>query len=69
MQSYLPQNAANQMILRDFYVNDLLTGADTVEEAIVVKRDIETLLQSSDLNYGNGLPTNPQLSGMPRVSP
>lgn len=49
MQSYLPQNAASQMILRDFYVNDLLTGADTVEEAIVVKRDIATTIIGFEL--------------------
>lgn len=40
----------SEAIIHDFYMDDLLAGADTVEEAIVIKRDLQALLQAADLN-------------------
>ncbi|XP_076392689.1 uncharacterized protein LOC143265292 [Megachile rotundata] len=37
---------ASRVIIKDFYVDDLLTGADSVEEAQVIKRDVEQLLDT-----------------------
>lgn len=47
-------NTANHLaisasILCDFYV-DFLTGADTVEETIVIKGNLQALLQAAGLN-------------------
>lgn len=37
---------ASEIILRDFYVDDLLTGSDTTEEAIQLQKQISILLES-----------------------
>lgn len=39
-----------KIIKEDFYVDDLLTGADTIEEMLDIKETIKTLLQSAGLN-------------------
>jgi len=36
---------ASQIALRDFYVDDLVTEADSIEEALSIKREITALLQ------------------------
>ncbi|XP_018395453.1 PREDICTED: uncharacterized protein LOC108773956 [Cyphomyrmex costatus] len=36
---------ASQIALRDFYVDDLVTGADSPEEALLIKKEITLLLQ------------------------
>lgn len=35
---------AAQLAVRDFYVDDLVTGADSVEEALSIKKEITALL-------------------------
>lgn len=36
--------AASEALLRDFYMDDLLTDADTVQEAIMIRRYLQALL-------------------------
>ncbi|XP_072761502.1 uncharacterized protein [Anoplolepis gracilipes] len=38
---------ASKIIRRDFYVDDLLTGADTVEALIQLKQDVTSILESA----------------------
>ncbi|XP_012285782.1 uncharacterized protein LOC105702648 [Orussus abietinus] len=38
---------ASQIILRDFYVDDLLTGADTLEETQAINLEVTSILQSA----------------------
>ncbi|XP_043263201.1 uncharacterized protein LOC122403641 [Colletes gigas] len=39
--------AASRIILEDFYVDDLLTGTDCLEEAIKLKNDVSSILATS----------------------
>ncbi|XP_018378092.1 PREDICTED: uncharacterized protein LOC108770856 [Trachymyrmex cornetzi] len=39
---------ASQVALRDFYVDDLVTGADSIEEALSIKKEISALLQEGN---------------------
>ena len=41
---------ACEVVQRDFYVDDLLTGASTTEQAIKLKREINLILQSGCFN-------------------
>ncbi|XP_015435716.1 PREDICTED: uncharacterized protein LOC107191240 [Dufourea novaeangliae] len=38
---------ASHIIIQDFYVDDLLTGADTIEQARVLKQDVSRLLREA----------------------
>ncbi|XP_030758319.1 uncharacterized protein LOC115884018 [Sitophilus oryzae] len=38
---------ASQVILRDFYMDDLLTGSDTIQDAIRLRKEIDTILRSA----------------------
>lgn len=42
---------ANKVIARDFYVDDFLTGANTVEDAIQLKRDSTKILASYSFEH------------------
>ncbi|XP_012152147.1 uncharacterized protein LOC105664034 [Megachile rotundata] len=42
--------AAAKILLRDFYVDDLLTGASTEEEAILIREELRQLLNLAGLN-------------------
>ncbi|XP_043260414.1 uncharacterized protein LOC122401991 [Colletes gigas] len=59
-QSHLDPVISN-IIIHDFYVDDLLTGAETVEQAIEIKVSLEKILQSS------GLPLRKWASNVPAV--
>lgn len=37
---------ASKAALRDFYVDDIMTGSDTIEEAIVLHRQLEQLMEA-----------------------
>ncbi|XP_017795384.1 PREDICTED: uncharacterized protein LOC108576832 [Habropoda laboriosa] len=41
---------AVKVLLRDFYVDDALTGASTIEEALTLRRDLTQLLNIAGLN-------------------
>ncbi|XP_076549271.1 uncharacterized protein LOC143308200 [Osmia lignaria lignaria] len=41
---------AAEVLLRDFYVDDALTGASTIEEALSLREDLTLLLRSAGLN-------------------
>ncbi|XP_076383911.1 uncharacterized protein LOC143261227 [Megalopta genalis] len=43
-------NHASNIIKRDFYVDDLLTGTTTIEEAISLRNDLTSLLNSAGLH-------------------
>ncbi|XP_018371002.1 PREDICTED: uncharacterized protein LOC108766304 [Trachymyrmex cornetzi] len=43
---------AARLALRDFYVDDLVTGADSVEEALFIKQEITALLQEGGFELG-----------------
>lgn len=36
---------ASEKIKRDFYVDDLLTGVETMDEFLIIKRDVTDILQ------------------------
>ena len=41
---------ANQVLLRDFYMDDLLSGDDTIEKAVLIQSQITALLQKGGFN-------------------
>nr|XP_012136801.1 PREDICTED: uncharacterized protein LOC105662013 [Megachile rotundata] len=41
---------ASNILLRDFYVDDLLTGATTIEEARRIRKELTSLLDTAKLN-------------------
>ncbi|XP_076384268.1 uncharacterized protein LOC143262243 [Megalopta genalis] len=46
-----PEDRQYQQILwRDFYIDDLLTGASTIQDALSIRNDITQLLKSAGLN-------------------
>ena len=45
---------ALQIALRDFYVDDLVTGADSIDEALSIKKKITALLQDGNSSLENG---------------
>ena len=52
-----------ERILRDFYVDDLLTGADSLQEAKVVLSEIVDLLKQGSFELGKWASNNVQLLG------
>ncbi|CAG7820008.1 unnamed protein product, partial [Allacma fusca] len=46
----------SQVLVNDFYVDDLLSGARTADEAINLKLELTRLLNRGDLTYVNGHP-------------
>lgn len=50
MRNMYPE--ASEMILRDFYVDDLLTGADSVEALKQLKQDVATVLAGAGFELG-----------------
>ncbi|XP_011858081.1 PREDICTED: uncharacterized protein LOC105555666 [Vollenhovia emeryi] len=51
----------SQIVLRDFYVDDMLTGASTIEEALDIKNQVTTLLE------GGGFELRKWFSNSPSV--
>ena len=52
-----------ERVLRDFYVDDLLTGADSLQEAKVVLSEIVDLLKQGSFELGKWASNNVQLLG------
>ena len=42
---------ASQIVLRDFYVDNLVTGADSIDEALSIKKEIIALLQDGKFEF------------------
>ncbi|XP_033229546.1 uncharacterized protein LOC117181086 [Belonocnema kinseyi] len=51
--------SASQVVMRDFYVDDLLTGANTVEEARKLKTEIIHLLSAAGMDVQKWASNNP----------
>ncbi|XP_076247771.1 uncharacterized protein LOC143187438 [Calliopsis andreniformis] len=57
---------ASQILLRDFYVDDVLTGASTIQETIQLRNGLSNLLKSAGLNIRQWASNDKQLlQGLP----
>ena len=52
---------ASQVLKRDFYVDDLLTGAQTLQEALKLRNDLINLLQKGGFNLRKWASNHPSL--------
>jgi len=52
---------ASEVIRRDFYVDDLLTGADTVKALIQLKQEITCILDSSKFELRKWISNVPEI--------
>ncbi|XP_063984484.1 uncharacterized protein LOC135166291 [Diachasmimorpha longicaudata] len=60
---------ASRILKRDFYVDDLLSGADSFEEALQLRDEITALLQKGQLNLRQWASNDPRLlQGLPQDS-
>jgi len=47
---------ASEIIQNDFYMDDLLSGSNTIPGAIRIRDDVISISRKGDLNYGSGPP-------------
>ncbi|XP_071581394.1 uncharacterized protein [Temnothorax nylanderi] len=54
---------ASEILLRDFYVDDLVSGADTLQEALTIKDELTQLLQEGKFELRKWASNEPSLQG------
>lgn len=55
---------ASAVLQRDFYVDDALTGADTIDGALSIRKELTELLQSAGLKIRKWASSNQELNGL-----
>ncbi|XP_077266386.1 uncharacterized protein LOC143899738 [Temnothorax americanus] len=54
---------ASEILLRDFYVDDLVSGANTIQEALTIKNQLTQLLQEGKFELRKWASNEPSLQG------